>query len=352
MLAPTIALTASLIFSIAGSSLPAATVIAQPAAPAAQAAETWTDPTNAALIYYKQWIGENPEEKEKIAEAWGNGLDKPVTEEAKKILQGHQGEIGAFIRAGKMTNCDFGIEWSHGFGALLPHLAKCRNTARWLGLDAARLVQEGKQEEAAERVAAIYNLAAHVGNDRILISSLVSIAICSVGDRTAAMVMDSARLTVPTRDLLLAAARRVRQSEFGVPGAIRGERAMAQMWLSTQFDGPDAGAKFLRSDGAVLLDNSGENAARQAPVRKQIQAMDGAMFKADLARMAPYYDALLGVWDRPDAEDQIKALEQRLQKGEFGQFAMILAPSFDKAHVSHVKARKNLDEVINRLMAM
>ena len=326
-------------------------VAARPAAaqPAVVATETWIDPANAALIYYKQWIGRSKEDREKIREVWPDAMDKAPTEEVVKILDKHQDEIGAYIRAGRAPECDFGIEWSGGFMALMPHLSECRDVARMLALDAQRLAFNGKAEEAAERVAAIYQLAGHVAKDRILISSLVSVAIAGVGDKAAAYVVTATRPTIVSRDMMLAAAKQLRAGDFGVMSAIRGEREMSSHRLAREFQGPDAGKKLMNEIGGLLLDSKGPDASKHAEIQRAIVAMDGAVLAADLARMDAYYTELLVAWDQPDAVEKIKALETRLSAGEFGTMAKVIGPSFNKARVSQTKAQAGLDATIAKL---
>lgn len=330
-----------------GTTVAAKPVAAQPIA--AAATETWSDPTNAALIYYKQWIGRSKDDRDKIREVWPDAMDKAPTEEVVKLLEKHHDEIVAYIRAGKAPECDFGIEWSGGFMALMPHLSECRDVARMLALDAQRLAFNGKADEAAERVAAIYQLAGHVAKDRILISSLVSVAIAGVGDKATQYVVTATRPTTASRDMMLAAAKQLRAGDFGVMSAIRGEREMSSHRLAREFQGADAGKKLMNEIGELLLDGKGPDGFKHAEIRQSIVAMDGAVLAADLAKMDGYYTELLAAWDTPGVLEKIKALETRLAAGEFGTMAKMVGPSFAKARISQTKAQAALDATIAKL---
>ncbi|MGH7131867.1 MAG: hypothetical protein ACREJO_07985 [Phycisphaerales bacterium] len=328
------------------------TVAAKPAAAqpvAAASTEMWADPTNAALIYYKQWIGRSKEDRDKIREVWPAAMDKVPTEEVVKLLKSRQDEIGAYIRAGKAPECDFGIEWSNGFMAIMPHLSECRDVARMLALDAQRLASEGKPDDAAERVAAIYQLAGHVAKDRILISSLVSIAISAVGDKAAVYVVTTTRPTVASRDMMLAAAKQLRAGDFGVMSAIRSEREIASQRLTREYRDVDAGKKLMNDIGGAMLDSKGPEAAKQMETQQAIAAMDGVSLAADLQKMDGYYTELSAAWNVPDAIDKIKTLEARLSAGEFGTVAKVIGPAFNKVRVSETKGQAGLDATIAKL---
>ncbi len=139
-------------------------------------------PTNAAILYYRAFMFMNEETSKKVSDAISQTDPNWIPDaEVCKLLADNDNAIYTFIRGSKLEIADFGVEYSAGIGALLPHPGKLRAGARLLAVDARPLAHEGKPDEAAERVAAIFNMSRHTTQERLLISSLVSIAIHSLG---------------------------------------------------------------------------------------------------------------------------------------------------------------------------
>ena len=59
---------------------------------------------------------------------------------------------------------------------------------------------------------------------------------------------------------------------------------------------------------------------------------------------------MLRAWDGANAPEGLKALEQRLDKGEFGPIASFLAPAMSKARSASDKAYASLAEAEAALM--
>ena len=157
---------------------------------------------NAALRYWQAIHGVQTEDSQKLREAY-TGPNSALTDEVKELLSKHRSEVNILIKASKMERCDFEVDYDEGFNAILPHLSPLRNSARILALDAQRAMSEGKPDEAAERLAAIFSMARHVCSDKLLISSLVGIAIESLAETNLQSMND--RLTQEGRADVLAA---------------------------------------------------------------------------------------------------------------------------------------------------
>src|ERR1043165_3048229 len=90
---------------------------------------------------------------------------------AKEVSENHLA-IETLLRASKMTKCDFELPFENGINVLLPHLSLMRKSARLLRFDARRMLIDGKPNEAAERIAAIYRMAGPLQSDSVLINTL------------------------------------------------------------------------------------------------------------------------------------------------------------------------------------
>ncbi len=73
--------------------------------------------------------------------------------------------------------CDWGVDWSAGPGALIPHLSRIKATANAARLRAMWDLQHGRQSDAREDLLATLSLARHGASDGCLIGALVEIAV-------------------------------------------------------------------------------------------------------------------------------------------------------------------------------
>lgn len=304
------------------------------------------DPTNAALLYYKVWIDPYFKDfKEPCNEQFqsSDAAWRP-SPELCKLLKDHQGFIAMVLRATQAPECDFGIEWSQGIGTILPHLGYSRSLARILGTDARRCMMEGKFDEAAERVAAIYRLAGHVAKDGVLISGLVSAAIVTLADSQVTVLMSNTSLTVNGKQMILTEAKRLQEADsFGIKSGIAGEKRWTCDWLRGYAKGPEAG-KLIAAQITPLADpNVGE------PINDAIGKMTETEVGAELDRCEKLYADVLAMWDLPDAKERLKVIESRLESGEYGTIAKVLTPAVGKALSSDTKIHADHAALIERL---
>jgi hypothetical protein len=160
---------------------------------------TGKDGRNAALGYWRIWhwyadeldgtferagwyIAEVPEDPEERAEwqkdfeerwnpAWGDRNDPSFLED-----EDLQWAIDRLILAASYERCDFDPALEEGIPALFPHLGELRTSVRLLCADARRVAREGDSDAAIERLEAALTTARRAENDRMIISSLVSMA--------------------------------------------------------------------------------------------------------------------------------------------------------------------------------
>lgn len=135
------------------------------------------DPDNAALLYYQGFltlVELNEEARDRISDvAWYKvAPDNKVREDISKC----KGAIQLAEAASKVPACNWGVQYSQGFEALLPHLAQMRFLTYALIADARILALDGDYKRALERCLMTGTLARHVGDDT-LVSYLVSLSV-------------------------------------------------------------------------------------------------------------------------------------------------------------------------------
>src|SRR6185503_1674624 len=185
---------------------------------------------------------------------------------------GRQELVEGLIKASVFEGCDWGVAYDEGVGALLPHLGHLRMSARVLAADARRMLAAGKGDEAARRVAAMFRMGAHACPDRIIISSLVGIAMVQIAADEAQVLAASGKLTEAGRaEILAALARCGGADQFQMKAALDTERRVMLGWIRGAAKGPEAGKQvinmFVEFDGAWKdspLQTMDETAVRRA----------------------------------------------------------------------------------------
>jgi hypothetical protein len=195
-------------------------------------------------------------------------------------------------------------------------------------------VQENDISGAAKRVVAITKLSTQERGDRCLISSLVAVAINGYAISVTRNMMTEKSLTPEAAHVILAGFKAMPDDPFGFKTCLDMERNMLH-WTKTHFTGEHAGEEFAKA----FLD-MGEG---QMTVNTDIKKMNEAALEAEVEKATRFYDELDKLWGQPGKEKDFAALEKRLEAGEFGTVAMVIAPSVSKANQSGLKAAAALD---------
>ncbi|MDP1661180.1 MAG: hypothetical protein Q8L55_04615 [Phycisphaerales bacterium] len=311
---------------------------------------------NAALVYYSIWMNDNREVMAPFMESYGDvqygkALPKPVAD----YLALRKDDISRMVRAGKMQHCDFGIDRGEGFNVLLPHLGKLRMAARTLNADAARCLLEGKPDEAADRYVAIFGLARHAAGDRLLISSLVGIAIATLPEDGLVDHKVAWQLTPSGRARVLAAIDRLDGAAgFRLKDALEGEREMAVELTIFKYGGPDAGRRFADEVLSMAADASPPPPAQPGSARaakdeitdiERIRQMDGEALHAEARKLNRFYVEASKVWDAPDATQRLRELVLEVDRGGFGLLAGPLLPGVTRSRISQDKGVATLERI-------
>ena len=135
------------------------------------------DPDNAALLYYQGFLS-LPQRDEEARLHMGDVARGKVApdDKVREDIAMCSGTIHMVEAAVKVPVCDWGIQYSEGFDALMPQLAQIRHTAFVLLADARMRAADGDYRGALERCLMTETFAYHVGDDT-LISYLVSISV-------------------------------------------------------------------------------------------------------------------------------------------------------------------------------
>lgn len=284
---------------------------------------------NAALDYFRAWFVLDESTRKRL----GHNDDK----DQARLLADNQEYIESIIRAANTTDCDWGVQYENGFEALLPHLGPLRSSARALAADAQRLATQGgavNSAAAASRVAAILRMHRQVRADGLMISSLVGVAVTTLGESTARSLLEQNLLTAGDAQTILNAAREVAAEDpFGVRYGVVGEGAVLLEWGKRRFTGKDAAKEFSN----LIV---GFGADRPSADAQLLQSYSEQQLHDGLDRAMAYYKDVTDAWEKADAEDQLARIEERLKDGDYGLVARMVAPAATNALKADRKGRK------------
>lgn len=305
---------------------------------------------NAALGYWIAIATQPKELIEAVAEidwdAVGNEIDPaklpPAFAKAAAVLDNGRWDTTEVLIASRMKRCDFESRWENGVETLLPHLGFMRRTARAMRVDARWALAHDKPVKAVEDVSAMFRMAAHVTNDRILISSLVGAAISATSRQEVEAMIASGKLTPEMRASLAAAITALRTSDpFLGKAAVQGERDIFMGWM----------VKAMKSGPAMrrqILSVAGTDDEKTV---QGLLALKDAELDADVANGDSMYNEILAAWNTPDAQARMEKIEQRVKTGEAGMLGKVMLPSFKKANNSIRLEVSKLDELAAKLNA-
>lgn len=301
---------------------------------------------NAAVDYWRAAALIDPAFTEKVSnidwKAIGSGTDlKSMPADVQALAKDIPSPlITSLIRGSKTPRCDFQVEYDLGPFALLPHLGKMRAIARIARFDARVKLASGNPAGAAEDLAAIVRMGGHLGNDQLLISSLVSAAILNLACSEVQAELESGKLTPDAKATMLAAFNNLDKSDpCSIKPCVRGEQRWCLDWIKANFRGDTAGKQLIATNFLA-----GEHNGAEAGAGQTIAVMNGDQLSMACDILSPYYDQVLAVWDKPDAPDQLKALSEKAAHGDYGPLGVILAPAFNRA----VESTRKISAEINK----
>lgn len=298
-----------------------------------------SEPTNAALLYGRALRKMKPES----LEAMVSTDDSVPSAEAAAALKENAEALEIVVKGSLVERCEWGIEYSQGPYANVDHAGPMRSIVRSLHTDAKRRLLSGDRGGAAEDVAAMLRIAEHTTQDRIMISSLVGMAMTKVATNRINQMLDADQVDRTGAKVLLEAARRLDGVQgFRMVDALRTEKWMACDWLRAACNGPDAGAKVVQSIGWMTENNSDE-------LLKGMQLLNEQQMATHFDGIARAYDDIIAAWDRKDASPELKRIYDAAAKGEYGLIGQAFVPDVSKARLSTTDANDAIRDVIKRL---
>ncbi|MHC5001536.1 MAG: hypothetical protein ACYTJ0_00265, partial [Planctomycetota bacterium] len=283
-----------------------------------------TDNRNGATWYQRAFEirPQLTEEQRDLVDRYRRNPVGPPPAELRQVLGQYTGAMGHLRRGARQKYSDYRLDYDQGFSLALPHLASSRHLAQVMQTDAMVQLHDGNVAGAMDRIAAIYRMGGHVGQDRIVISSLVAQAVWSTGDDALQIALDRGLLGPAEASVMLDAARDLPSADpFNFVEAAFMEYELAAITLQGQMD----------EDGMLDLDLF---VPQDAEVDESLRMMTAEELDGQLDLYGEYIDAVAEIYvenDPETGEAALKALEERLGDGEFGELAQIVAPAMSRA---------------------
>lgn len=312
----------------------AALLLVSPAPTAAQDGDT----RNAAVWYQRAIddLDRLTREELDLVEQYRADPGRGPSPEVQRILAKARPAIDQVLRAAPRGYSDFGLRYEAGFDLLLPHLSPLRTMTKLMQADAAARLHAGDAHAAAERIAAMYRLADHVGDDRLLISSLVSRSIFELAETAAQSGFDRGAFDPAAAALLLRSTQAFDQRDpFQSIDALVMEQTLAVNFVREHFTSDDP-AKWSEILGDLTS---------QGNLDEQFASMTRETLEGHLNQYTALMDRYVEIWSGDDPEvvrAQLKEIEAELEAGRHGLIAHLLLPALSRAYESMLAGRDKL----------
>lgn len=263
--------------------------------------------------------------------------------ELRGILARFDRAMGQARRGARQKYSDYRLDYSQGFDLMLPHLSRMRTLARVMQADALVKLHDGDAGAAADRIASIYRMGSHMGEDRIVISSLVGQIVWKAGDQALQTMLDRGALGPAEAAVALRAAESMPSIDpFNYVDATIMEYDLVVNSIENQID----------ADGLVDLDVL-TPFANAEPAEDAVMTAEQADEQFDL--YAQYIDEVVEIFVEADPQrgpQELDALTQRLADGEFGEIAGRFAPALNKVFAGSLEAEQRLARRIETLAGL
>jgi hypothetical protein len=183
-----------------------------------------------AFSHFKEWSGERADDLPIIGRGELPARTEPFTEETKTLfaqyLADNRRALELLHEAAGIEHCRYPVDYGVGFGALFPHLAELRKSARLLRVEALLHAENGQPESAISSINTSLALGHSVSREPMLIPQLVRMACQSLAVSSLERVLNSSELA---DEQLLSLSRTVSEAEdlSAIARAFVGERCCA-----------------------------------------------------------------------------------------------------------------------------
>ncbi|MCC5786311.1 MAG: hypothetical protein JJU33_06390 [Phycisphaerales bacterium] len=224
-------------------------------------------------------------------------------------LASSENTIEKLIEISRIPVADFQLDHRRGFATLLPHSGKLRQTAALLIADSRRLMAEGRADEAATRIAAVYRIPGQFHDEATPNSARFRAAIERAASREAALLAADLSLSEAGRNELIEAIDALRTHDrLGFRLTLHAVPRLLAESSERRHEGPLVGERFL--DDMLISPSLRSSAAL---------GWSGEEVREDCARFTELIDEAIESWENIE---ELEDLERRATTTtEFGIIA-------------------------------
>ncbi len=225
-----------------------------------------------------------------------------------------QSIVDRLHRASRADRSDFELDYTQGPELLMPHLAPMRGIARHMIGQARQRTLAGDGQAAARLMDTSNRMALHLAQDRLLISSLVGMAMLREASETIDFMIEQEQLSARDAAMLLRSFKQIDQQDpMGLRAALETEQQTMGDWVRAQFASPTGGANVGQLLGQLDPKGLGDVDGYDRAMRDLIDTMDEDDLDKATARLA--------------------SIDQRLKAGDYGKLAQLLVVALDRVLV-------------------
>ncbi|UCD75222.1 MAG: hypothetical protein JSV91_15745 [Phycisphaerales bacterium] len=310
--------------------LPVLVAIASPALADNRNAATW----------YNRALGELDrlsDEQWQMLKDYAADPSGPPTPELRMIAARGGVIINLLRDASTRQYSDYGFDFDVGFELQIPHVQPLLwKLTPLVQVDTLIRLQDGDSGGAADRLATLYRMSEHLGDDHIPISSIVGDAVFKRAQNTLQTALDRGALNAADANALVHALSGFDSRDpFNMVEALAMEKWVSVDWIGEQFSGEEGGEEFAQ----YMLSIMGEGA--QLP--EAMLHMDREMFDAELVQMDSFMDEVIGAFAMEDTEAgraRLKQLEAEAAGGEHGMMVAVFSWEYARVFELMVAARE------------
>jgi len=296
----------------------ASAAMAPPGVPAA----TVPDASNAAVIYRRAFAKYHEFARRIPAASWTElaefeaDFSRGPGPEARGMLKRLYPLTALTLSAARRERSDFGIDYA-STDAGDEHFADARSLIRVLGSDFLAKVTDGDARGAAEELVAMYRMAGHMAQERVVVGALTGSAMMAFADERMDVAFDHALLGPSEAALVLRELDGFSADDpLGFRAALAHDRTVLADSMTQRYAGEQGLERFRADYRAWYPDDAQAEPALAALTPERLQTM-----LARFSAVAGQVNEALGDRDPAQGQEELARIERRVERDEFAPLA-------------------------------
>lgn len=275
---------------------------------------------NAAVAYQRAWLNAPSEIADRVfRQRTINDPPAPTGDELAAMLATDTGQafIADLLYAATLDRCDFESRTEFGIMATLPHVRYANKSGELLLADADRLVQAGETRAGVDRITAAFLLAHHLAEGDSFVTSMAAGRLAVQASEHVVDLVERGALDADDRDALRSALAR-----FDASDPFHTRLAVLFVDVAIANSVPELLAGDRETAGGFDTFKHADHLPTVTPDERDRL----------LAEVRPWTDDVLDAWDTLDALPRLRAIQRRVEQGDYGVLGQRGLPSLLRVH--------------------